>query len=455
MEQQREEWRSKMGFVLAAAGSAIGLGNIWRFPYMAGQSGGAIFVLIYLIAVVLIGFAVMLAELTLGRHTQRNAYGAFVAIKPESHWGWVGALGILTGVAILSFYSVVAGWTVGYIFKVLNGEFTGISDSRQITTIFSNFVANPAAAIGLHGLFIVLTIAVVIGGIAKGIERWSRILMPLLFAILLLLVIRSLTLGEGVGEGLRFYLKPDLTKITGSTVLTALGQALFSLSLGMGAMITYGSYISKSDNLVTSAASVVFFDTIIALLAGLAIFPAIFALKLNPAGGAGLVFLVLPFIFDKIPGGMIFGAGFFLLLSIAALTSTISLLEVPVSYLIDEKRWSRRIAAISTGVLAFLLGIPSALSQGASSFFSKLPVIHLPFLDFMNILFGNYSLAIGAFFISIFVGWVWGIHNAAKEIEQGDPKFSYRQMWGFTLRFLAPVCILILFLYIIITGHAF
>jgi len=455
MQQQREEWRSKIGFVLAAAGSAIGLGNIWRFPYMTGQSGGAAFVLIYVIAVVLIGFSVMLAELTMGRHTQRNAYGAFVAIRPGSQWKWVGALGIFTGLAILSFYSVVAGWTVGYIFKVLAGDFNNISDPKQLSAIFSGFVSNPVEAIGLHGLFITLTIAVVIGGVAKGIERWSRILMPLLFAILLLLVIRALTLGEGVAAGLKFYLKPDLSKIHMGTVLTALGQALFSLSLGMGAMITYGSYISKSDNLVSSAAYVVFFDTLIALMAGLAIFPAIFALKLSPAGGAGLVFLVLPFIFDKIPGGVIFGAGFFLLLSIAALTSTISLLEVPVSYLIDEKRWSRKIAAVATGVLAFLMGLPSAVSQGASSLFSKLPVVHMPFLDFMNILFGNYSLTIGAFFISIFVGWIWGIHNAAKEVEQGNPEFTYRKMWSFTLRFLAPVCILIILLYIVITGHAF
>ncbi len=455
MEQKREEWRSKMGFILAAAGSAIGLGNIWRFPYMAGQNGGAVFVFIYVIFVVLIGFALMLAELTMGRHTQKNAYGAFVKIKPGSNWRWVGALGIFTGLAILSFYSVVAGWTVGYIFKTLRGDFTGITGPDQLKNIFGSFVANPAAAIGLHALFIVFTVSVVIGGIAKGIERLSRILMPMLFAILVLLVIRALTLGAGVKEGLEFYLKPDFSAVTAETVLTALGQALFSLSLGMGAMITYGSYISKSDNLVTSAGYVAFFDTMIALLAGLAIFPALFHINLNPEGGAGLVFMVLPLIFDKIPGGIFFGTGFFLLLSIAALTSTISLLEVPVSYLIDEKKWSRKIAAIGTGVIAFLMGLPSAVSQGASGFFSNMPMVKLPFLDFMNILFGNYSLTIGAFFISIFVGWIWGINNAAKEVEQGNPTFGYRNMWAFTLRFLAPICIFITLIYIAITGKFF
>ena len=455
MQESRELWNNKIGFIMAAAGSAIGLGNIWRFPYMTGQNGGAAFVLTYVIFVVLIGFAAMLAELSLGRRTNKNALGAFTAVVPGTKWRYVGGLGIFTGIAILSFYSVIAGWTVGYMFKTIGGVFSHIPNAQYLAHVFTGFSANPVSAILLHGLFIFLTVFVVMGGVSKGIERWSRILMPLLFAILLLLVIRALTLGAGVKEGLAFYLKPDFSQINAGTILMALGQALFSLSLGMGTMITYGSYISKSDNLVSSAASVAFFDTLIALMAGLAIFPALFANGLNPAGGAGLVFMVFPMIFEKIPGGMIFGAGFFILLSIAALTSTISLLEVPVSYLIDERKWSRKIAAIAAGVLAFILGIPSAISQGASDFFSNLPLIHISFLDFMNIAFGNYALTIGSFFIALFVGWKWGIKNAVKEVEDGNPVFGYRKMWSFTLRFLAPICILITMIYLAWTGNFF
>ncbi len=455
MQEARELWGSKFGFILAASGSAIGLGNIWRFPYMTGENGGAAFVLLYLVFVVLIGLPIMLAELSLGRKTNKNAFGAFKSIFPGTNWRFVGALGIFTGVAILSFYGVIAGWTIGYIFKTVSGQFSGNIEATYVAEEFTRFTADPVSAIALLGVFIFLTIAVVIGGVGKGIERWSKILMPVLFGILILLVIRAVTLGPGVKEGLEFYLKPDFSAVKGSTILMALGQALFSLSLGMGTMITYGSYISKSDNLVTSGVTVAMFDTLIAFLAGLALFPALFASNLDPAGGPGLVFMVFPMIFDKIPGGLIFGTGFFVLLSIAALTSTISLLEVPVSYLIDEKKWSRKLAAITAGLLAFVMGIPAALSQGASDFFGDLPLLHIPFLDFMNITFGNYALTIGAFFIALFVGWRWGIHHAAKEVEEGNPAFVYRKLWSVSLRFLAPLCILITMIYLVWTRNFF
>lgn len=458
MESARGEWGSKTGFILAAAGSAIGLGNIWRFPYVAAGNGGAIFVLIYLGFVFLIGLAVMLAELTVGRHTEKNPFGAFSAIVPGSRWPLVGALGIITGVGILSFYGVIAGWTLGYIVKTISGEFTGISDPGMFATNFANFAANPLSAIFFLAVFIALTVLVVVGGVSKGIERWSRILMPVLFGLLILLAIRSLTLGEGVADGLKFYLQPDFSAVTGNTVMQALGQALFSLSLGMGTMITYGSYISKKENLVSAAAYVVSFDTLIAFLAGLVIFPALYALSPDPASvspGPGLVFVVLPSLFDKIPGGVIFGTGFFFLLSIAALTSTVSLLEVPVAYLIDEKKWTRKIAAISTGVITFIIGIPSALSQGANDFLGRLPIVDLDFLSFMNNLFGNFALVTGGFFICLFVGWKWGINNASREVEAGGASFGYRNMWSFTLRFLAPLCIMVTFLYIALTGNFF
>ncbi|MCD6166857.1 sodium-dependent transporter [candidate division KSB1 bacterium] len=455
MEKSREQWHSKLGFVLAAAGSAIGLGNIWRFPYMTGQNGGAAFVLIYMIFVVLIGFTIMLAELTLGRHTQRNPVGAFAKIFPGTQWKWVGALGVVTGVAILSFYSVIAGWTMGYIFKIATGQFNNITDSRQVEEIFSQFVQNPLAAVGLLALFIGLTVGVIVGGVSAGIERWTKILMPILLGILLLLLVRSLTLGKGVVEGLLFYLKPNFHAVKIETWVQALGQALFSLSLGMGAMITYGSYISKKENLATCAAYVCIFDTLIALLAGLAIFPALFAMGMDPAGGPGLVFLVLPVVFDMMPGGTIFGTAFFILLTIAALTSTISLLEVAVAYFIDERNWSRKTAAVVVGVLAFLLGIPSALSQGASTWFGCIPLVHMPFLDFMNVLFGNYALTLGTLLIALFVGWKWGTKNAVKEILQGNSQFKFQSIWMITIRFVAPAAIIIILIYLICTGKFF
>ncbi len=455
MEETREEWGSKLGFILAAAGSAIGLGNIWRFPYMTGENGGAAFVLVYIFFVIFIGFTIMLAELTIGRHSQRNAVGAFEAIFPKTKWKWIGILGILTGVGILSFYSVVAGWTLGYFFKTVLGDFSGLSGAGATKEIFAHFISNPVANIAYLFVFIGLTVFVVSGGISEGIERWTKILMPLLFLILILLMIRSVTLGKGVEAGLSFYLKPDFSALNAEILIRALGQALFSLSLGMGAMITYGSYISKEHNLVTSAGYVVFFDTLIALLAGLVIFPALFAMGMNPKGGPGLVFMVLPSIFDKMPGGMLFGAGFFILLAIAALTSTISLLEVAVAYFIDERKWSRTKAAILTGFVAFLLGIPSALSQGASRWFDHLPLVHMPFLDFMNALFGNYALTVGSFFISIFVGWKWGIAAAEKEIAKGAEKFRLKTVWAFSIRFFAPVAIFLIFIYLIWTGRFF
>lgn len=451
---ERGNWGSKIGFILAAAGSAIGLGNIWRFPYVAGQNGGAIFVLIYIGFVALIGLPVMISELSIGRRTTKNPVGAFKVLFPGSFWKYVGGLGVITGIGILSFYAVIAGYTVGYFIKIILGDFNHVFTGEESAAIFSSFTANPYLSISLLFLFILLTVLVVMGGVSSGIERWSKILMPILFFLLILLAIRSITL-KGAGAGLSFYLKPDVSKLSFTTFASALGQALFSLSLGMGTMITYGSYISKKDNLVTSAAYVAFFDTLIAILAGLVMFPALFAMGLDPAGGAGLVFVVLPSIFAKMPGGMIFGAGIFALLSVAALTSTISLLEVPVAYFVDEHNWSRKKAVILMGIITFIIGIPSALSLGANSFFSTFVRENFGFLDMMNALFGNYSLSIGAFFISIFAGYKWGVRAVAQEVEQEGNIFFYKKVWMFVIRFICPVAISFILAYIAWTGNYF
>jgi NSS family neurotransmitter:Na+ symporter len=348
----------------------------------------------------------------------------------------------------------VAGWTVGYFFKTVGGTFNRPMSAEETAAIFSGFVSNWMVACGLLLTFLVLTALIVWRGVSDGIEFMSKILMPILLLLLIVLAARSVTL-SGAGPGLRFYLAPDFSKITPQTFPTALGQAFFSLSLGMGAMITYGSYIGKRDNLVSAAGMVCLFDTMIALLAGLIIFPALFHAGLDPASGVGLVFQVLPPLFATLPAGQLFGAAFFLLLTIAALTSTISLLEVPVSYLIDEFKWSRGKAVLVTSLGTLLLGLPSALAFGAVDFFSALPGVGLDFLSLMNIIFGNYSLSLGSLLLAVFVGYRWGVAGAAEEIEQEGVRFGLRPAWAFLIRFLCPVAVAVIIVYIVLTGNYF
>ncbi|MFQ6070215.1 MAG: sodium-dependent transporter [Candidatus Aminicenantales bacterium] len=444
----RGAWGSKTAFIFAAAGSAIGLGNIWRFPTVVSQNGGAVFVLVYILAVALIGFTVMLAELTIGRHAQRNPVGAINHIKPGTPWKFIGHLGIITGICILSFYSVVAGWAFGYFIKTLSGRFSGEVTSELTERIFTSFASDPFQVLLMHFIIIGLTTFIISRGVEKGIERWTKVLMPILFVLILLLAARALTL-PGAEKGIIFYLKPDFSKLNGKVILFALGQAFFSLSLGMGAMITYGSYISKSDNLVSSAGWVSFSDTLIALLAGLIIFPTLaFAGQPADVGGFGLVFKIFPLIFSVLPGGTVFGSLFFVLLTVAALTSTISLLEVPVAYFVDEKNWSRKKAAISLGLISFVLGVPSALSFGGMAFFTK-----IEFMGILNLVFGNISLAVGALLICIFVGYVWGIKKATGEVLSGNPRFKLQPFWSFSVKFLSPLAIICILIFIkIIAG---
>jgi len=439
----RGNWGSKIAFIFAASGSAIGLGNIWRFPMSVGQNGGAIFVLVYVVGVIFIGFSVMLAELTLGRHAQKNPVGAFKAVKPRSPWKFVGYLGIITGVCVLSFYSVIAGWALGYFVKTAGGAFRGEVTSQLSETIYTEFTSNPLLVMITFVVMIGITTYIISKGVKSGIERWTKVLMPLLFILIIFLAVRALTL-PGAKEGLSFYLKPDFSLLNGKIIFFALGQAFFSLSLGMGTMITYGSYISKKENLVSSAGWVCFTDSMIAIFAGIIIFPTLFAIPgISPEAGPGLVFKVFPLIFSKIPGGYFFGVFFFALLCIAALTSTISLLEVPVAYFVDEKNWSRKKAAFIMGFAAFFIGVPSALSTGAVKFFTK-----INFLGLMDFLFANISLAVGSLFIAIFVAYIWGIKKALQEIESGLPHFRLRSVWAVSLKFLTPIAIVVILFFI-------
>jgi NSS family neurotransmitter:Na+ symporter len=420
---------------------------------VTGQNGGAAFVFIYIFFVLIIGAPVMIAEISLGRASRRNPVGAYRAFAPKSFWYMAGMLGVVTGLGILSYYSVIAGWTIGYFVKTITGAFSQTTTADESVEIFQNFASSSKYSIGYLFAFIVLTAFVIIKGISAGIERWTKILMPILFLLFLALTFRSMTL-PGAVKGLSFYLKPDFSKVNIGIVIMALGQALFSLSLGMGAMITYGSYLSKKENVHLSAGYVCFFDTTIAILAGLMIFPALFSAGLNPAGGAGLVFHILPTLFATIPGGSMFGAGFFLLLAIAALTSTISLLEAPVAYLVDEKHWSRKNATIAMACCAFLLGVPSALSNGANSWLSQIPLIGMGFLEFANIILGNYFLISGTLLLSIYVAYVWGV-RAVKNMDDSSLSQRLHSLWSFLIRFVCPIAILGIFAYIIVTGNYF
>ena len=443
---ERGLWSSKLGFILAASGSAIGLGNIWRFPYTAGENGGGAFVLVYLLFVALIGLPVLWAELSVGREAQRNPVGAFKKLVPGSWWPLVGGLGVLTGFGILSFYSVVAGWTLSYLWNAVAGGFGGGIDAEASGVMFAELIGDPVVPVVLSGAFLLLTILVVQGGVSSGIERATKVLMPLLLVILVVLAIRSLTLPGGM-EGVAYLFQPDFTRLSGGAILDALGQALFSLSLGMGAMITYGSYFPKSENLPGAGATVAVFDTAIALLAGLIIFPALFFAGVEPGTGPGLVFVVLPTIFDTLPAGGLFAVAFYFLLSIAALTSTISLLEVVVSYFVDERKWKRAKAAWVLGGVCFVIAIPSALSQGGTDFFSQFGtnvlggLLGADFLSVQDALWGNYSLSIGALLLCVFVGWRWGTQRAQASLEESGDALPAAGLWRVLIRYVCPIAV--------------
>jgi len=424
-----------LGFILAAAGSAIGLGNVWKFPYLAGENGGAVFLIIYLGFILTIGLSVMLAEFAIGRRTKRNPVGAFKHLKGGA-WIAVGGMGVFTGFIILSFYSVVGGWTVAYAVKSATGLLAN-GDAKTLGSAFGSFIGDPMEPIIYHALFMAATIAVVARGVDIGIERACRVLMPVLFILLVVLCIRSLTL-PGAGKGIAFFLEPDFSKINGAMITAALGHAFFSLSLGMGAMITYGSYLSTKVSLPNAALWVTSLDTLIAVMAGFMILPAVFAFGFDPGAGPGLTFITLPAVFSKIPLGAFFGTLFFVLLAVAALTSAISLLEVVVAYLVDEKGVARPKAAWGAGAAIFLLGIPSSLSLGV---WSSYTIAGKSFFDVMDYLASNLMLPAGGIFISLFAGWVV-FPKVMDEAEGGiGDAFRWTALWRIICRYLAPVAI--------------
>jgi len=432
---ERGHWGSRIGFVLAAAGSAVGLGNIWKFPYMAAENGGAAFLVVYIAIVFTLGVSVMLAEFVIGRAGERNPVGAFARLKGGA-WPIVGYMGILAAFIILSFYSVVAGWTIAYVFKSASG-LLATSDPAVLGGIFGDFSGDPVEPVIFHLLFMALTAGVVAAGVHAGIERSCEILLPLLFIILVILAIRAITL-PGAAEGLRFYLQPDFSKITAETFNGALAQAFFSLSIGMGIMITYGSYLSPQINLPRSAAWVTFCDLIVALLAGLVVLPAVFAFSFDPQAGPGLVFITLPAVFAQMPFGVVFAVLFFVLLVIAALTSSVSLLEVLVAYAGDQWGWPRKSATVILSVIVFLLGIPSSLSLGI---WSGYKIFGKGIFDFLDYLSSNLMLPLGGIAISLFVGWVIMPKAMSEATSDGGVAFRLAGVWLVICRYVAPIAI--------------
>ena len=440
MEKQknRGEWASNLGFVLAAAGSAIGLGNIWKFPYLAGANGGAAFVVIYLAVVILIGFTVMLGEMSIGRNTHMSAFEAYKKLSKK--WAFVGFIGVLVGFCILSFYSVIGGWVLNYIAKYLTGGIAG----AQAADYFTGFISNATQPIFWHFVFMLVTAAIVLKGISGGIEKANKFMMPALFVILIIIVIRSVTL-EGASAGLKFYLMPDFSKVTISTFVAALGQAFFSLSLGMGAIITYGSYLGKDENLEKNAVMIPALDTMAALLAGFAILPAVFAFGFEPTKGPSLMFITLPSVFDAMPLGQIFGILFFILVFFAALTSSISLLEVVVSFMIDTFKVKRKIITVIMSTVIFLIGIPCSLANGPV--LENFKILGKNFFDFMSFMAESVLMPLGGLLMCIFIGYIWGMDNIVKEITcDGRYKFVSKGFFTVMIKYIAPVLIFIIWL---------
>ncbi len=433
MAAARENWGSRFGFIMAAAGSAVGIGNIWRFPYVAGENGGGAFLLIYVAIILAFGLSVALAEMLVGRTAQKNPAGAFRELG-GTPWMGVGLLGVLTGFIILSFYIVVAGWTLTYIVYMLSGDLAGV-DPDAAQGIFFGFVADPVKPLVAAGLFMLGVALVVAGGIGNGIERANKVLMPALFVLLILLVLRSITL-PGAGEGLAFFLKPDFSKVTTDTVTAALAQAFFSLSLGMGTMLTYGSYLSRKENLPSAGLTVVALDSTVAIMAGLMVLPAVFAMGFSPSAGVGLTFFTLPAVFDAMPGGTLFGVAFFSLLAIAALTSAVSILEPMISYVIEEFGIARRKVVIGASALCFACGIPASLSFGPMSGFT---VFGRNWFDLMDFLANSVFLPLGGLLTAVFVGWFWGRPALHAISNEGTLHQPWGGVWLFILRFIAPI----------------
>lgn len=442
MKEQRGAFSSNFGSMMAVVGSAVGLGNIWRFPYLAGANGGAAFLLLYLFLILLVGLPLILSEFVIGRATHRGAVGSFKQLAPRSKWYLVGYMGVVAGFCILGFYSVIAGWSVRFLYDSIINANVGLSHD-EIAASFNAFKNTGWQPILLSAVFLALTAFVVLKGVEKGVERWNKILMPLLIFILLLLCINSFTL-DGFGAGMSFLFKPDFSKITANTVLDALGQVFFTLSLGMGVMITYSSYVVKPENMLRSKGIVTMIDTSIAIISGIAIFPAVFTFGISPTQGPDLIFLTLPNVFGQMAGGQYVGILFFLLITIAALTSMVSIFEMMTNYMMEELKMTRRRAVLWLLITLCLVAALCAQSQVEGS---RLMIGDYNVFDFLDMLSSNYLMTIGGLLIVIFAGW----HISEKRLRKvftTNGMYNNRifPVFRFVIRYVSPIAVAIIFL---------
>ncbi|MGB0665169.1 MAG: sodium-dependent transporter [Pontibacterium sp.] len=449
--QTRSMWSSRFAFILAASGSAVGLGNIWKFPYVTGENGGGAFVLMYLLCIAVIGIPIMIAEVSLGRRGGLSPINSMRAVATQDgrskRWAWIGGCGIVAAFLILSFYSVVGGWALSYVANSASGLFVdGSADS--IGAIFGGLLSSPITLLGWHTVFMLIVVVIVARGLSAGMEKSITTLMPLLFVLMLIMVGYAMTTGS-FSAGLTFLFEPDFSKLTTESVLTAMGHAFFTLSLGMGAMMAYGSYLPKNVSVVKTAMTVSIVDTLVALLAGLAIFPLVFANGLEAGAGPGLIFQTLPLAFGQMTGGVLFGTIFFILLSIAAITSAISLLEPITSWIEENMSLSRMMAASISGFLIWALGLLTVVSLNVWSDVHPLGMFERfegkTFFDLFDFATTNLMMPLGGLAIAIFFGWFMSKSAGQEQLGLGNG-FAYK-LFMFVLRFITPAAVLVVFLY--------
>ncbi len=441
------EWSSRFAFILAATGSAVGLGNIWKFPYITGENGGGAFVIVYLLCVLLIGIPIMMAETMLGRRSRQNPINTMMTLAEEAgadkNWHYLGWMGVIAGFLILSYYSVIAGWASAYVLKAVSGSFFG-ADAVAIKGLFDGFMASPLQLAFWHSLFMLATMLIVVRGVNTGLEKAVRFLMPSLFVLLILMVAYAMTFDDYYDQGIKFLFTPDFSKLTANGVLTAMGHAFFTLSLGMGAIMIYGSYLPKDVSIAKTVYLIAGTDTVVALLAGIAIFPIVFAAGLEPAAGPGLIFQTLPIAFGNMTGGWLFGILFFVMLVFAALSSSISLIEPAVAWLVENKDMSRQQACIWSGGITWLLGFCTIFSFNLWSEFKIFDRTLFQLLDYLT---ANLMLPIGGFCIAIFAGWIMKQQHTEHELDMPSP-LSY-QIWTLLIRYVAPAAVFLVFLHVV------
>ena len=440
------EWSSRFAFILAATGSAVGLGNIWKFPYITGENGGGAFVLIYLLCILAIGIPIMMAEIMLGRRGRQSPINTMKELAKEAgadtNWHYLGWLGVIAGFLILSYYSVIAGWAGAYVLKSVTGSFSDGS-AMEIKGIFDSFTDSPLQLMFWHTLFMTVTMYVVSQGVKRGLEKAVRFLMPSLFVILIMMVGYAMSSG-GYQQGLAFLFVPDFSEVTGDSVLTAMGHAFFTLSLGMGSIMVYGSYLPKNISIAKTTILIAGADTAVALLAGIAIFPIVFANGLEPSSGPGLLFQSLPIAFGNMGGGLIFGTLFFILLLFAALSSSISLIEPAIAWLVENRNMSRESACLWSGLITWFVGLGTVFSFNIGSEFK---IFNKTIFDLLDYLTANLMLPIGGFCIAVFAGWIMSKADSQQELEMESP-WHYK-IWKTLVCYVAPAAVFLVFLNVI------